>query len=79
MDYFNDSNQDPFIVELLPCRQDFFREEESGLCVPNCATWSEFSQTEVVVTDVLITLSAVIGFISGSAVLVMAAARRKRM
>lgn len=71
--------QDTTLSELLPCREHFFREEESGNCIPSCAAWQEYSHAEVVLTDVLITMSAVIGLFTGSAVIVMAIMRFKRM
>ena len=71
--------QDSNTTEHLSCHQDFFRREESGDCIPSCATWKEFSYAEVVLTDVLIILSAVIGLITGSAVLILATVQFKRM
>ena len=73
------SLQNSTFTEQLPCRQDFFRELESGDCIPSCATWREYSHAEVILTDVLIILSAVIGLITGSAVIIMAIVRFKQM
>ena len=62
----------------LECREDFIRDE-SGICVPSCSSWREFSDAEVVVTDVFIAVSAYIGFFSALAVLVISLFRFKRM
>ncbi len=64
---------------LLPCRDDFYREEGSDSCVPSCATWHEYSQIEVIFIDVVIILSTVIGFIAGLAVVVFSIIRFERM
>lgn len=63
----------------LPCREDFFREEGSESCVPNCYTWREYSPAEVIVTDVVNILANSVGFIAGLAVVVISLIRFKRM
>ena len=65
--------------DLFPCREDFFREEGSEICVPSCETWHEFSDAEVIATDVVIGLAAGIGFLSGVAVITISFIRFKRM
>lgn len=65
--------------DLLPCREDFFREEGSEDCVPSCYTWREYSDTEVIVVDVLVLLATVIGLVAGLVVLVISLIRFKRM
>ena len=64
---------------LLPCREDFFREEGSNDCVPSCSTWQEYSQTEVIVTDVVMVGANVIGLVTGIIVIVFSIFRRKKM
>ena len=64
---------------LPSCREDFFREEGSDSCVPSCYTWHEYSEAEVIVTDVVTGLSAVIGFVSGLVIIVISSIRFKRM
>ena len=54
--------------ELLDCREDFFREEDSEICVPSCYTWKTL---ETITIDVLMLLSAIVGFIFGLVVLVI--------
>ena len=63
----------------LDCREDFFREEDSEICVPSCYTWKEYSQTETIAIGVIIFLSAIVGFISGLFVLLLSFIRFKRM
>ena len=65
--------------ELLDCREDFFREEDSEMCVPNCYTWKAYSQTVTITTDVIVLSSSIVGFISGLFVLVISLIRFKRM
>ena len=64
---------------MLPCREDFFREEGSSDCIPNCHTWKEFSQAEVIVLDVIIVAANVHGFVAGMVVIVISIIRRKKM
>ena len=64
---------------LFPCRDSFFREEGSEICVPSCGMWHEYSDSEVIATDVVIGLAAGIGFLSGLAVITISFIRFKRM
>ena len=64
---------------FLPCEENFFRENGSDTCVPECGVWSEYSYVDLVVTDMVILVSAVIGFVSSIAVLVISCIRYKRM
>lgn len=64
---------------LLPCRENFFRPEGSVFCVANCHTWSEFSQSVAISTDVVVALSAIIGMVTGIAVIVISVLRFKKM
>ncbi len=66
-------------MELLPCEEDFFRDNKSGRCVPRCGIWSEYSTVDLVTTDAIILLTAVIGFIASVAVIVISLMRYKRM
>ena len=63
----------------LPCREDFFREEGSNDCVPSCYTWQEYSQTEAIVTDVIMIGANVIGLVAGIIVIAFSIFRRKKM
>ena len=65
--------------DKLPCQENFFRPEELGICVANCHTWSEFSQSVRVGTDMVILLTAIIGFITGLAVITISLLRFKKM
>ena len=65
--------------ELLDCREDFFREEDSEICVPSCYTWKGYSRTKTIAIDAIIFLSLIVGFISGLFVLVISFIRFKRM
>ena len=66
-------------LDLLPCSEDFFREEGSKFCVPSCYTWHEFSETEVTVSDVIIGLSAVVGILSSFVVFAVSLTKPKQM
>ena len=66
------------IQNLLPCREDFFREEGSNDCIPSCHTWQEFSQTEVIVTDVIMVGANVIGLVAGIIVIAISIIRRQK-
>ena len=63
----------------LNCEKDFYFEEVSGSCVPRCGVWSEYSPTELVTTDMIILVTAVIGFTASVAVVVLSLIRYKRM
>ena len=65
--------------DLLACREDFFREEGSNDCVPNCHTWKQFSQAEVIIFDAIIVAANVVGFVAGIIVIVISIIRRKKM
>jgi hypothetical protein len=67
------------VSNSVTCREDFFLNEETGFCVPSCDTWREYSDSEVVVTDVLILSANVIGFIAGVLVLVISVISYERM
>ena len=67
------------IQNLLPCREDFFREEGSNDCIPSCHTWQEFSQTEVIVTDVIMVGANVIGLVAGIIIIAFSIIRRQKM
>ena len=64
---------------LLNCEESFFRENGSDTCVPECGVWSEYSYVDLVITDMVILVSALIGFVSSIAVIVISCIRYKRM
>ena len=66
-------------TQEFPCNEDFFRDQDSDSCVPNCHTWSEFSREVRIATDVLTGLAAAIGAVSGLAVIVISVVRSKQM
>ena len=47
--------------------------------MPSCYTWHEFSDAEVLATDVVIAMAAVAGLLSGIAVIVISFIRFDRM
>ena len=67
------------ISETLDCRENFFREQEGGLCFPKCEKWQEFSPSEVMATDAIILLSAAVGIIAAVAVIIISIIRYKSM
>ena len=47
--------------------------------MPECGVWSEYSDAELISTDMIILMSAVIGFFSAIAVVVISIIRYERM
>ena len=67
------------VPDLPPCQENFFRPEGSLACVPSCHTWSAFPPSVTISTDVFIALSAIIGLVTGVAVVVLSVFRHKQM
>ena len=66
----------------LECREGFYREDPSSasdVCLPSCHSWLEYSKQLSIFIDVVIVLSALIGFVVAILVLVISILRRKRM
>ena len=65
----------------LQCQEDFSCSSvgNASLCLPVCGRWEEYSRSTVVAIDVVVILSAVIGFVSSIAVLVISCIRWNRM
>ena len=69
----NTSNQ------ALNCSDGFYYEVNKEKCTPECAIWTPFSNTMVVVTDTLTVFSAVIGAIAGIAVVLTSTLRHQKL
>ena len=65
--------------QTLNCSDGFFYEMNEGRCTPECAVWTPFPRTMVVITDVLTVFSAVIGAVAGIAVLLISMLRHQRL
>ena len=61
----------------IECHDQFYCE--NNFCKPRCDSFGEQSDVFVVASDVLVAVSAVIGSIAGSTVLVISCLRHKRM
>ena len=69
----------PLNISTLPCQDNFFRPDGSDICVANCHTWSQYTESVVIVTDVFILLAAIIGFIAAVATVIISFIRFKKM
>ena len=69
----NTSNQ------ALNCSDGFFYDMNGEKCTPECAIWTPFSKTMIVVTDILTVFSAVIGAVAGIAVLLTSMLRHQKL
>ena len=65
----------------LQCHEGFscIAVSNASICLPVCRSWEEYPRATVVAIDVVVILSAVIGFVSSIAVLVISCIRWNRM
>lgn len=63
----------------LPCSEGFYREDPSSICVPSCFSWLQYSKAVSISIDVMVFLTAFLGFGAAVAVIVVSFLRRKRM
>ena len=65
----------------LQCQEGFscIAVNNASICLPVCGSWEEYPRATVVGIDVVVILSAVIGFVSSIAVLVISCIRWNRM
>ena len=65
----------------LQCQEGFSctAVSNASICLPVCGSWEEYPRATVVAIDVFVILSAVIGFVSSIAVLVISCIRWNRM
>ena len=65
----------------LQCHEGFscIAVNNASICLPVCGSWEEYPRATVVGIDVVVILSAVIGFVSSIAVLVISCIRWNRM
>ncbi len=64
---------------LLTCREDFFREEDLGICVPSCYTWKEYPNRASLIMDVVVFISSFIGLVSCLVLIIVMLIKHKRM
>ena len=67
------------VAEPLQCREGFFRQDPSSFCEPSCHSWLQYPKAESIFIDVVVFLTAFIGFVVAIVVLVISVVRRKRM
>ena len=63
----------------LDCREGFYREEPGGNCLPSCYTWLQNPKAVSITIDVVLFITAFVGFWAAVAVIVISLLRRKRM
>ena len=65
----------------LQCQKGFScsAERNASVCLPVCGSWEQYPRSTVVAIDVVVIISAVIGFVSSIAVLVISCIRWNRM
>ena len=66
-------------VSITMCSEDFFLNESTGQCLPECGVWEELPHSTVVGIDVVVIFSAIVYLLSGVAVLVLSCINYKRM
>ena len=67
------------VSALRNCTERFYVDNDTGLCVPDCYTWSEYSSTDEVayfVTDMIIFITV---FITGVIFFILSCVRRKKL
>lgn len=65
-------------ITLTNCSEGFYRNT-NGSCLPECAVWSPYPQTTVLITDILVIFSTVVAVVSGVAVLFVSCVRCQKM
>ena len=63
----------------IGCRDDFYKDSEMCTCRPRCDRWEPLTHSMVVTLDVTVIISASVGLLAGTAVLVFSLIRRKHM
>ena len=72
---------EPVNCSTLQCQEGFSCSVvgNASVCLPVCGRWEEQSRSTVVAIDVVVIISAVIGFVSSVAVFVISCIRWDRM
>ncbi len=65
-------------VSDIQCREGFYIVNDTK-CLPSCHSWSSYSQVDITTSDVLIILSAVIGFSASILAIVLSCLCHRRM
>jgi len=73
------SNQEASNEIDLVCSDGFFREENSSICLPSCHSWYQYSREVTIAADVVVVLSAVLGFSVAVIAIVLSCLCHKRM
>ena len=66
-------------VEVLECTKGFYQENISSVCQPSCYTWIEYSEGLSIFSDVVVFISAFMGFVAAIAVIILSCLRHKKM
>lgn len=64
--------------QTINCSEGFYWDKNRG-CQPECNVWTPYSRIMLVITDILTVLPAIVGVISGIAVLLLSWVRRKKL
>ena len=63
----------------LPCRDNFFQEQQSNFCVPHCPSWRQDSASISIVMDVVIFISYLTGLVAAISIIIISIIRRNSM
>ena len=61
------------------CSDGFYRENGSQICTPSCYSWHQYEKELSLSFDVSVCLITIVGTIAGTAILIIACLRPKRM
>ena len=61
------------------CHEDFYLDEETGTCKPECGKWEMFPHKVENILQVLFIASTAIGAFAGILVVILSCFRRKQM
>ena len=73
------TNKNETEVAILQCSKGFYQDNSSNVCIPSCYTLVQFSENISIFFDVMIFLSAFIGFLAAMAVIIISCLAHKRM
>ena len=66
-------------IAVQECSEGFYRENGSSICIPSCHTWLQYSRGLSISYDVVVFISAFIGYLISTVIIVLSYLVRKRM